>query len=172
MPDSPEMSLQVTPPNETQPRAIPELNIGISLASADRTIVHADPVFGDFLGYRPDEVAGKSIDEITHPDDLALTSQAFDCLLSPRCRTHTYDKRYLRKDGTVFWSHTTLSRVEGEGGTDSPTVIEFIDDITHHKETEEALQATNSSTRIWENLGGALSLIDRDHRDCRWSTRR
>jgi PAS domain S-box-containing protein/diguanylate cyclase (GGDEF)-like protein len=164
MPDFPELSLQVTPPNETVPRNIPDVALGVALAAADRTIIQANPAFCNALGYRPDELVGMTVDDITHPEDVGRTKQTFERLINGRGTAHTYEKRYQRKDGTILWSHTTVNRIEGGGGSDRSMFIGFIDDISQQKETEEKLRATKELYQsLVDNLGVGLSLIDHNH---------
>lgn len=99
------------------------------------------------LGRSREDLLGKDIHDLTHPDDLERSDTAFKNLLVDK-RPFDIEKRYVRPDGTFVWVSTTVSLVRIEG---QPTgsVLAVILDITERKQAEEALQ---DETRILELL--------------------
>ena len=45
--------------------------VGMALVSPDGEILAANAALGDMLGYDPDELAHRTVADLTHPDDLA-----------------------------------------------------------------------------------------------------
>lgn len=157
--------LQVSQSPSSHPKIIQRVSIGVALADGGRTILQANTAFCDYLGYPLHELLGRTVDEITHPDDHARTSQTFRILQTQETPAHTYEKRYLRKDGSIVWSLTTVNRLVADSPDDAPLFIGFIHDITPLKSIEESLRSTKGLYQaLVENIGVGLSLIDGDHR--------
>ena len=164
MSDSSDLNLLVSSSRIPVPRAICGEMVGISLVDGDRKLLQANNVFCDYLGYSLDELAGMTVDEFSHPADRHLTEKTFQSFHSCEDSVRTYEKRYLRKDGSTVWGLTTINRLAAESGG-GPLFVGFTQDITPQKETEEKLRfAKDLYQALVENIGVGLSLIDRDHR--------
>ena len=62
--------------------------------------------FERIFGYRPDEVIGRSMLELVHPEDRAATIEAASLVMTGRLQRH-FRNRYVRKDGRtvdIQWS--------------------------------------------------------------------
>ena len=62
------------------------------------------------LGYPPEELAQKTIYEITHPDDRDLTRDVANRVNERREPTVAVEKRYLRKNGEIVWARVRSRR--------------------------------------------------------------
>ncbi len=99
--------------------SMPTIGLDVSLAQVMDLMVDAvcvvDPA-GRFLfvsasgerifGYRPDEMLGRPMLELVHPDDRQRTLRAVDELVAGHLQPHFYN-RYVRKDGRavdIMWS--------------------------------------------------------------------
>jgi PAS domain S-box-containing protein len=88
-------------------------------------------------GYKPEELIGKSCQEMVHPDDRERTRLANLEVMAGR-PANSFENRYRRKDGTlvdVLWS----AYWSGSDGT----MFQVARDITGRKKAEIALQQTN-----------------------------
>ncbi len=57
-----------------------------------------------------------SMQDLTHPDDVAGNVAAFTELVQGRRRSFTIEKRYLRPDGTSVWVQNAVSATHGSDG--------------------------------------------------------
>ena len=164
MSDSSDLNLLVSSSRIPVPKAICGGMVGISLVDGDRKLLQANKVFCDYLGYSLDELVGMTVDEFSHPADRHLTEKTFQSFHSCDDSVRSYEKRYLRKDGSTVWGLTTINRVAAEPG--GPLLfVGFTQDITPQKEIEEQLCSTKDRYQaLVENLGVGLSLVDRNHR--------
>jgi diguanylate cyclase (GGDEF)-like protein/PAS domain S-box-containing protein len=163
--DSSDLVLQVSSSRIPAPKTILGVTLGFALTDSARTILQANPAFCAYLGYRPQELVGMTVDQLTHPDDLDRTEQAFHILQSRREQTYAYEKRYLHKDGSTVWSLTIVNRLAAGSPDEPPLYIGFLQDISAQKRVEEKLRATKGLYQdLVENIGVGLSLIDKDHR--------
>jgi diguanylate cyclase (GGDEF)-like protein/PAS domain S-box-containing protein len=112
--------------------------IGMALISTDGRILLANRAMGEMLGYGPDELAGVSIRDITHPADLEPNLARIRQLVSGQVGSFQLEKRYLRKDGSVAWGLLNMSLVHDRAG--KPLyLISQVQDITERKRAEAAL---------------------------------
>jgi PAS domain S-box-containing protein len=112
--------------------------VGIGLGLPDGSMVEVNPFFCEMLGFSREELVGKLSLEIGHPDDAETTLEAIDRLRSGAADRVEYEKRYLRKDGSILWSHTTLAVVRGPAG-EIRSLVATVQDISRRKLMEERL---------------------------------
>ncbi|MBW4030396.1 MAG: EAL domain-containing protein [Acidobacteria bacterium] len=74
----------------------------------DRAIAVND-AFCHMVGFRREEIIGADSRIFTHPDDVGITERTHRRLLSGEITQARYEKRYLRKDGTVVISEVSRS---------------------------------------------------------------
>jgi diguanylate cyclase (GGDEF)-like protein/PAS domain S-box-containing protein len=160
-----DLVLQVSPPPEFSLKSIRGAGFGVAVLDSAGAILQANPAFCDFLGYPSRELVGLTIDALTHPADRDRTGQTFQSLQASADSAHTYEKRYLRKDGSIAWSITTVHCLAGDSPDQKPTFIGFIQDLNPQKDIGEKLRAAKGMYEaLVENIGVGLSLVDRDHR--------
>jgi diguanylate cyclase (GGDEF)-like protein/PAS domain S-box-containing protein len=86
--------------------SIPSLNVvdlmldAVCLVNVDSSIVFVSPAFERIFGYRPEEVVGKRMLDMVHPDDLAITQRQAKSVTEGNLQLQ-FENRYLRKDGTI-----------------------------------------------------------------------
>ncbi len=163
--DNPKLTLQISTSPNTAPQTIEGSTVGISLTDAEGTFLQSNATFCEFLGYPLHELLGKSVVEITHPEDRHRTLETFQHLRTRGDRNRTYEKRYLRKDGSTVWGLTTVNRLGADTSEDTPRFVGFVHDITRQKEVQSSLHFTkNLYQGLVENVGVGLSRVDRNHR--------
>ena len=103
---------------------------GIAHVGLDGVFLRVNPRLCQMLGYREDELIGRSVKEISHPDERERADE-------PHPDMHTgLEKRYLRKDGTVVWVSLALALARGAAG-EPLYEISVVEDITSRKQSEE-----------------------------------
>lgn len=87
--------------------------VAIGILSLERTLIDANPTFFRILGYERAELIGKSSAVITYPDDDPTSVKLFMELLAGQRNSYESDRRYIRKNGDIFWAHVTMTIVRG-----------------------------------------------------------
>ena len=89
--------------------------IGMAMSTFDGNIVRANDAFANMLGWSSDELVGRNVDDITHPDDRGrfwadlTTSRTSD-------RTHQQvRKRYLHRDGHAVSATVWVASMPPQG---------------------------------------------------------
>ena len=89
------------------------------------------------LGYKQDELIGKQVLDVFHPDDKNLVKNQLEkCLKDPN-NVHNWEFRKIRKDGKMLWVKES-ARVISEGERNFIFII--CEDISAQKKAEEDLK--------------------------------
>jgi PAS domain S-box-containing protein len=95
-----------------------------------------NPAFHTSLGYTREEMDLLSIEDVSHPDDLPAHRKMMDMLLDGRREGFTMEKRFLKKNGDIFWGYLHVSLMRGID--DKPSkIMTMVVDITLRKKMEE-----------------------------------
>lgn len=114
-------------------------NIGAVITSLEKGFIQINKKFQDLLGYSAPELKKKTWPELTHPEDLNEDLMHFNEILAGTIDNYELDKRFLRKDGSILYSHITVSCIHNSDG--SPKyALATIQDITSRKLSEEKLR--------------------------------
>ena len=112
--------------------------MGIALATPAGLIVDANPALATMLAYTSEELYGRSMLDLVHPDNRQAAIEAFAELLEER-RMMRHETRLMRADGGVVPVQVTSSWVDGTPAGDPPHVVVIVEDITDRKALEAAL---------------------------------
>jgi len=112
--------------------------VGIADCDLDCCFLRVNQRLCDMLGYTREELFQRTLIDITHPEDRAMTRAGFERLKVDGV-PNSADKRYVRSDGTTVWVRAVASRVvPGPGQNPFATVV--VENITPRKQAEDALQ--------------------------------
>jgi len=111
--------------------------------------VSANRAFATMLGYTPEEMAARTWQEITHPDDIAATDSALASLLRGERESASFEKRYLRKHGVVVWAFVSTSLRRDPVDGRPLYYFTSIMDITARKASEQRIAAQLDELRRW-----------------------
>lgn len=89
---------------------------GVALAGPDHRFVFVSPAFADLVGRRPEDLVGRTFDDITHSDDARLDDQLARRLYEGGMSGYEMEKRYLDAAGRPVPVHMTVSPVRDHAG--------------------------------------------------------
>jgi len=118
----------------------------ISLISAEGTILYESPSVYRVLGYSPEELVGRNVFELLHPDDLPEIMPLFSQILQQPDQVVTAGARYRHKDGSWLWIEGTGRNLIAEPSVQA--IVVNYRDITERKRAEEELQAGEARLRL------------------------
>ncbi|XP_021930800.1 endothelial PAS domain-containing protein 1-like isoform X2 [Zootermopsis nevadensis] len=108
----------------------------LSKHSLDMKFTYADDRIGDFLGYNPEELLGKSVYEYHHALDSEAVEKGFKSLFSKgQCETGIY--RFLAKNGGYVWVLTQATLIYGNKTVQKPhsvVCVNFVVSGIEHKD--------------------------------------
>ncbi len=120
--------------------------VGMAHVAPDGTWLRTNQKLADILGYSREELLQLSYQHLTHPDDLTDSRHVVQRLLQGSVQTASFEKRYLRKDGSVIWANVTTTLNRDPAG-DPEYLISVIEDVTGRKQIEDALLESEEFNR-------------------------
>ncbi len=106
----------------------------------DGRFLRVPPALCELLGYTAEELAGRTFDEVSHPDDRDQGRYLFQQLLRGEVPSIEFEKRYLTREGHSVWVHLDSTVVRDDAGRPLH-LITYVRDISRQKAAEAALQA-------------------------------
>ncbi len=132
----------------------------IAVLDGEGKVRYISPSVEPLTGYLPEEMTGRNIFEITHPDDIQNSSDALAYAVKRPGITRYAEVRIQHKDGT--WHHYEVS---SSNLLDNPSVRGIVinaRDTTERKLAEVALRESGEKYRlIYDYTGEAIFTYDR-----------
>jgi diguanylate cyclase (GGDEF)-like protein/PAS domain S-box-containing protein len=113
--------------------------IGMALLTPEGRWVRVNQALLAITGYSSEELLSKSIEEVTHPDDLSADLEYIRKLLAGEIRDYQLEKRYFHARGHVICTLLSMSLVRDRQGRPLHFIAQ-IQDITERRLTEERLR--------------------------------
>lgn len=149
--------------DEAQFRALVEQQIaGIFILAQDGTISYVNPRFSEMLGYSPDEILHRPLQEFLPEPDRDRVSETFEALISAKQNTAQTETRIFRKDGTLV---DILGQARTASYQGRPAVIGIAVDVTESTriKKELAFNAAVLATEHETSPDGILIVDEQDH---------
>lgn len=140
---------------------VSQATAGISQTDLNNRLVFVNPQFSKMLGFSRSELVGKTIWELTHPDDIEENRRLFEKMLAEG-RSYQFEKRFIRRDGQVLWANVSVSPIRDVTGKPNGGVGVIVD-ITERKRVETSLRESEERYRfIVENTSDGIWRIELD----------
>ena len=112
--------------------------MGVTFTNMNGEIVYTNASFCEITGYAQDELVGRSIQTMMHPEDLAVDVEVVADLRSGKKDKHVSDKRYLHKSGTYILVSSAISIATVPGTTDC-LVVGQVRDVSEERRVSQEL---------------------------------
>ena len=123
--------------------------IGIVHQSTEGEWLGCNNKICEILGYTKDELLGQSFRQLTALGDVDETDRYRRRLLSGEIYTANFEKRYVRKNGTLIWAEITVILQRDSCGKPLRFIV-LIADIDSRKLAEQKLASVQDSLRASE----------------------
>jgi PAS domain S-box-containing protein len=144
---------------------------GLAHVSLDGRFLRVNRQLCDMLGYSEQELVGKTVKELSHPDDRDTVDRPREQLASGTVDSIRVEKRYLRKDGSTVWASVAIA-FERDGAGRPLYAISVLDDITTRKHIDAALRESEERyRRTFELAGSGVAHIGLDRKFIRVNRR-
>ena len=117
---------------------------GIAIEDMDGRPLFANPALCHMLGFSEDEMRNKHCVEFSPPEDAKLDWALFEQLRQGSIDKYHLEKRFYRKDGSLFWGRLSISLMANPAGS-APLVVAMVEDITEKRIAEEKLTKSEES---------------------------
>jgi|WetSurMetagenome_2_1015567.scaffolds.fasta_scaffold34587_2 PAS domain S-box-containing protein len=138
--------------------------VGIGIMSLDRKIIDANPAMCNMLGMTRAELIGQTPAFVTYPQDYPDSIRTFEDLLAGRKDYFRIERRYVRKNGVIFWVQITMSIVNSKDG--KPLyIVGMVEDIDEQKRVLAELQKSEAQMRtLFDHASIGIALVGLDGR--------
>ena len=112
---------------------------GMALSTAPAgVLIDVNESLVAMLGRSRDELIGRTVEEISHPDDWQRNNSLLARAAEHDVDNYRMEKRYVRGDGAIVWARTWVSIMDdGEGDA---LAIAHIEDVTEQRNNAERLE--------------------------------
>ncbi len=110
--------------------------IGIAMTSQETGWIEVNQKLAEIFGYTQAELMQMTWVELTYPEDLAADLANFNQLLAGTSESYSMDKRFVRKNGEVFYASISVNCVR-RADQSVNYFVALVQDITDRKLAEQ-----------------------------------
>ncbi len=115
--------------------------LGMIITDMQQQIIKINMAIHALVGYTEPELIGRTLSEITHPEDVGLGLKSIGQLQIGESIAAKFETRYVRNDKSWLWAAVTISLIFEE--QDNPLhFLVMVEDITKRKQAELCLQTS------------------------------
>jgi diguanylate cyclase (GGDEF)-like protein/PAS domain S-box-containing protein len=111
----------------------------MAFTGLDGQIFSVNPAFYAWLGYSEAELRSMSLFDITHPEDVSKTQDAWRRVMAGDAPGFRFDQRFIRRDGQSLWADVNARLVRDESG--KPVHFQTVAVDIGDRKRSEVLQA-------------------------------
>jgi PAS domain S-box-containing protein len=137
--------------SEERFRALFEGPLGIFVFNTDKQIIEANAAFCKMLNYTKSELLGLTIADITDPQDIAKTEAVINTTLKDDAAFYSFEKRYLKKDGSRLWGNIVVSLIHNKKGEAIYSIV-TVEDISRRKQEDEKIRQVSMAIEQSPNM--------------------
>lgn len=105
-----------------------------------------NPKYCQMLGFSEAELTELTVDDVTHPDDVAMDVSNLEKAMRGELPEFRREKRYIRRDGSVLWVEINVTTFRDDQGSPSFNIA-VAQDVSERKKVEEALLRSAENLR-------------------------
>jgi PAS domain S-box-containing protein len=142
----------------------------VPMAQADpqtRRLVRVNDAFARLTGYSREELVGKPIAELDHPDDREADEAAFRGTVDGGGTSYDIKKRYVRKDGRVIWVRAVGTVQRDETGRPALAAGVVLDVTAQHRADERLQESEQRFRALVDQSPFSVQLFSPDGRTVR-----
>ncbi len=123
--------------------------------------INVNKAFCEMIGYTKEELENKKWQDITHPDDIAYTSDQMKTLISGESESAHFIKRFIKKDGSVLWVEIFSTLIQNPKEA-RPFFLTTLVDISERKKAEELVKQRNDFFQLIFDYSPLAIIITRN----------
>lgn len=144
---------------------------GFAQVDLDGRFTLVNDRFCEIAGWDRETLMQRTMQSITHPEDLARNIVMFDRAVREDI-PYTHEKRYIRQDGGIVWVNNSVAVIRRPSG-EPFGVLAVTLDVTQRRESENNLRRSAESLRLaTESAGMASWELDLETMTGDWSPNR
>ncbi|GAB6109136.1 sensor domain-containing diguanylate cyclase [Fusibacter bizertensis] len=142
-----------------------QVGSGRCITDLEGHIHEANNKFYEIIGYTQDEAFGLNIKDLTLQEDWMIDVVYKEKLLKGEIPYFSMEKRYLKRDGSIVWVNTTVTKMSGDEGEDD-FLIGIVQDITNQKDADlDALTGLYNRRHMMSRIKDEVNRSNRNHQE-------
>jgi PAS domain S-box-containing protein len=138
--------------------------IGIALVGMDRHPLEANAAIIKMTGYSPEEFFQMNGVELSYSEDENIGIPELKDVLEGKLNSYQIEKRYVRKNGQIYWVRLTNSIVRTPDGKPQYFVT-MIEDIDEQKHAAEELRKSQARFQaLFDNVAVGIAVMTLDRK--------
>jgi diguanylate cyclase (GGDEF)-like protein/PAS domain S-box-containing protein len=136
--------------------------IGVAMVSLEGRYLQVNGSLCEILGYTEEELQALTWQEITHPDDLATSSDYARRTVEGEFPKYHLDKRFRHAEGHTVWASLSVSLVRDSKG-EPLNFVSQIQDVTERKKIEKRIKESEERFRsLVQNSSDIITILEAD----------
>ncbi|GEM_PF-1600535 len=127
---------------------------GIAMSDINAAFIFTNSVYPELFGYTSEEILKMTHFQLIPFINLEEVKNHYKMLLSGEVENLNLIRQYLRKNGTLFWGHISVSVIRNEKGIPE-SIVSYLADIDSFKKNEVKISLAN------QNIQAALTYAKR-----------
>ena len=132
-------------------RVFQDAATGMVMLSPEGRFLAVNRAFCESLGCSEQELIGRDVLSVTHPEDQAISSRAMDQALTDKSGSQRFEKRYFHKNGQVLWGEVSPTLIRDSEGKPEYLVSQVVN-ITERKRAEQQLRDREAELKEAQRL--------------------
>ena len=142
-----------------------QVGSGRCITDLEGHIHEANNKFYEIIGYAPEEALGLNIKDLTLQEDWMIDVVYKEKLLKGEIPYFSMEKRYLKRDASIVWVNTTVTKMSGDEGEDD-FLIGIVQDITNQKDADlDALTGLYNRRHMMTRIKDEVNRSNRNHQE-------
>ncbi len=132
--------------------AIDNLGQAVTMLSDTKSFTYVNAAFERMFGYSAEEAKCLTPKDVSSHEDFDTSNEKLQSLIQGEIDFYRLEKRYMRKDGSVFWGDVTCTPIRDPDSSVRAAVAVIVD-VTGRKQAEKEARKTlaEQELRIAEN---------------------
>jgi PAS domain S-box-containing protein len=135
--------------------------LGMVIVGLEQRLLKANKAFCEMLGYTEDELVGRSVQELTHPEDRVNSAEISQQVFAGEVPMLHLQKRYIKKNQEILWCATTATTIHDQEGN-VLYALGMVEDISVRKvaerEREQLISQLQESLAKIKTLRGLIPI--------------
>jgi PAS domain S-box-containing protein len=138
--------------------------IGIAMVGFDRRPLEVNAALVKMTGFSAEELFQMTGADLSYAEDAEIGLPELQDVLAGKLDTYQIEKRYVRKDGQIYWVRQTNSVVRAADGRPQ-YLVSMIEDINEQKHILEDLRRSQARFQtVFENAAVGIAVMGLDRR--------
>jgi PAS domain S-box-containing protein len=121
--------------------------LGIVIFSPNFRIINTNKAMCQMLGYTKEELSGRSLEDITYPEDKKKTIELAGQMLRGEVPLFQLEKRCVKKNGDILWTSMTTTALRNQDGEVGYALC-MVEDIGNRKSIEHEREILIHELRV------------------------